>query len=296
MNIVERLNELKRLSPDKQIEQIKKLKKDVTDRDIVKLRSLVESISPPWFKNAIQQIIIDRTLPEPIKRKEEPIEDDVAYNIEEIKSIAVAESIGHIIHELDPIIGSLDLAARREVNDFDNSTLKGEIERLFELMDSFVGWQKAEQSPNYKDVNIYRLVLEEVDRVKDHANVEFIFNISQSLNFELDNSLTRFIVSNALRNAIESVDSVTGREIKPIIINAGVTDTFFWMSLIDDGIGLPAEQSIIFQSRYTTKPGNRGFGLSIVSKAIKSMKGDWKLQNSTLSGAEFYFEIPQRKS
>jgi len=298
MNIIEYLNELKTLNPERLIESLKTLKAKASSNELIEIKSLAENISPPWFKNAILSIVINQNedVPQAPLSGEDNIDYDSTYNIEEIKSEAVAESIGQIIHELDPIIGSLDMAARREVSDFDSSSIKIEIERLLDLIDVFSDWQKAEQTPSFEMISVYELVLAEVDRVRSQSSVDFTLNISQELTASLDKSLTCFIISNALRNAVESSNSITLREKKSILINAGKTDSHFWLSIIDDGIGLQAEQEILFKSRYTTKAGNSGFGLTIVSKAIKSMGGTWGLKNSTPMGAEFYFDIPSKEN
>lgn len=73
----------------------------------------------------------------------------------------------------------------------------------------------------------------------------------------------------------------------PIVVSAGITNKCFWLSIIDDGVGLPSDHDVLYKSRYTTKPGNRGLGLAIIGKAIHSLKGDWELKKSKLGVQNF---------
>jgi signal transduction histidine kinase len=300
MNIIQEIASLSGMRPDKQLEKIKEIKTLATKEELAELLNIAETVNPPWIRNALLNIVKQRsneTAPkETTKSQEIRTTEDEAYDLDALKSEAIAESIGQIIHELDPVVGSLDVIARREVVDFENSEIKDELERLVELLDTFSEWQKAEQSPKYKEINIYELVNAEVERFRPKSKVDFTVNISSTLTFELDKSLTLFVISNALRNAVESSNIETLRIKNPILIIAGVTDSDFWLTVIDDGLGLQADQEVLYKSHYTTKAGNRGLGLTVVGKAIASMKGSWKLSNSTPSGAQFHFNIPKRKS
>lgn len=295
MNAQEIIESLKLLPPVEQIKKIKKLRGTVDSDTKKQILAIAETINPPWFKNALLKSMKEET--GEVKPKvfvSDNVED--AYNVQEIKSEAVAESVGHILHELHPIIGSLELAANRELPSYSSSTTKAEIERLQDLLDMFAAWRKAEQKPNYKVLSINKVVTEEVERAKEKSsNVDFDVMIPPDLSFELDNSLIRTVVSNAMRNAVESSNQVVGRDPSPIIIRADCTDRHFWLSIIDNGVGLSNPESTLVKSRFTTKPGNSGFGLAIVDKSIKSMGGTWRIQNSaTNDGAEFYIEIPRR--
>ncbi|KJF93404.1 hypothetical protein UB33_05730 [Photobacterium angustum] len=293
MTIFDIINEIKGLTPEAQHEQFKKLKTSLSKQELRQIADEAHTIDPPWFRNALLKAIELRT-PILVDEAQPEVKGDVAYNIEEIRSEAVAESIGQIVHELSPIIGSLELSAARELQSYDNSRTKREIGRLQEMVEMFSAWRRAEQRPNYRKVNVYSLVYDEVQRGCDKApDIEIVVNIDDDLSFDLDCSLTQTIISNALRNAIESTKQVLHRSPRGILVSSGLTDTHFWLSVIDDGIGLPESEEVLLKSRYTTKVGNTGLGLSIVNKSISSMNGTWNLKNSLPNGAEFYFEIPR---
>jgi signal transduction histidine kinase len=216
-------------------------------------------------------------------------------DIEFIKSEATSDSIGQVLHELDPIIGSINLAAQKETENFANSKLKIELDRLDDVLVTFENWRKVEQAPNYRQVNVFEIVNKEVNSEFESVPVGIIANISKELIFELDPAMFRIIVSNALRNAIESSNEISLRDKEPIVINAGTTDTHFWLTIIDDGPGLRDAQEVLHKSRYSTKPGNEGLGLAIIEKAVKSLNGKWELSNAKVKGAEFYLQIPIKR-
>lgn len=285
---------LRVLPPNEQLDKLKLLSTTESGETKKKILAIAETINPPWFKYALLQ-----ALKEDAYQVDSEVlissQSEDAYNVREIKSAAVAESVGHIIHELQPIIGSLELAATKELPDYKSSNTKNEVERLQDLLDMFAAWRKAEQMPNYKLLDINKVISEEVERANTKKNcVEFDISLPFDLSFELDNSLIRTVISNGLRNAVESSNQVVGRDVAPIVIRSDCTDRNFWLSIIDNGVGLSSPESTLVKNRFTTKPGNSGFGLAIVAKSVESMQGTWKLQNSATDGAEFYIEIPRR--
>ncbi|EJE8512670.1 ATP-binding protein [Vibrio parahaemolyticus] len=285
---------LRTLPPDEQLDKIKHLSTTESVETKKKILAIAETINPPWFKNALLQALKEEAYQVDPKVLTSNDSEDV-YNVREIRSAAVAESVGHIIHELQPIIGSLELAATKELPDYKSSNTRNEVERLQDLLDLFAAWRKAEQKPNYKLLDLNKVINEEVDRANAKNNgVEFDVSLPSDLSFELDNSLIRTVISNGLRNAVESSNQVVGRDVAPIVIRSDCTDRNFWLSIIDNGVGLSSSESTLVKNRFTTKPGNSGFGLAIVDKSVESMQGTWKLQNSATNGAVFYIEIPRR--
>ena len=78
----------------------------------------------------------------------------------------------------------------------------------------------------------------------------------------------------------------------PIYINGGFTDRDLWLSIIDNGSGLKDSQELMSTSRFSTKPGNKGFGLAILNKAVRALDGKWELKNGAIRGSEFHLELP----
>ncbi len=214
-----------------------------------------------------------------------------AADVEAIQSAAIDDSIGQILHEIEPLIGNLKVVARDEVRDFDNSKLRAEFNRLDDLLETFEDWRRVEQTPRYREEDIFRLV-SQIAEDQQFSDVGVRVHVPDSLSMSTDRTLLRIIFSNALRNAVESTRNAEVDRRQPVVIAANATTDGMWASVLDRGIGLPAEEDVLLRSRQSTKPGHRGMGLVIVDKAVSALKGSWDLKNGSGGGAEFYFEIP----
>tara|TARA_R110002049_G_scaffold297185_1_gene485996 strand:- start:1806 stop:2693 length:888 start_codon:yes stop_codon:yes gene_type:complete len=292
MDLEKLLIELKSLSPDKQIESLKALRETATPKEKQSIHLAADQAGQPWLRNAL----LDIANSDKVKVTGEiktPSSDDI-FDKDAVKSEAVSESIGQMIHELDPIIGSIRVFAEKEITNFSQSRTKYELEKLNEVLETFEDWRKVEQSPVFREVNVFDEISKEVDRISPKSKVDIQIDFPKSLVYVLSPALLRIIISNALRNAVESSNQTTAREKHPIIVRGSSTDNSIWFSIIDDGLGLQNKTEELLKSRHTTKPGNRGLGLAIIEKAVNSMGGQWKLSNSKPYGAELYFEVPRR--
>jgi signal transduction histidine kinase len=295
MDIEILLTELKTLSPEKQIIKLKMLKATSTAEQLEIIERAAEGVGQPWLSNALLNIVNSRK--EKKHSQELPIEiiDSIdTIDTASIKSEAVSESIGQVLHELEPIIGSINVFVKKEILNFNESKTKYELEKLNEVLETFEDWRRVEQSPKYKEINVYNVIKEEVVRISPKSSVDINLDISQDLVYFLAPSLLRIIVSNALRNSVESCNQPTVRDKSSIVIRGSATNKSIWFCIIDDGLGLQNKSEVLLKSRHTTKVGNRGLGLAIIEKAISSMGGEWKLSNSKPNGAELYFEIPKK--
>lgn len=292
MDINSLLMELKNLRPDKQIEKLKEIERNVAPEKIATIEAAAREANQPWLSSALQDIVSSSK--QGPSKPLESYDEEGANDFNAIRSEAVSDSIGQILHELEPIVGSIKLLAKTEVREFDSSRIKYELMLLDELLETFENWRRVEQPPNYQEANIYDIIEKEWSRLKPKSTVDLTINVSKELTFNLDPSLFRIVCSNALRNSIEACKEPTIREKKPLLINSNTTNSSLWLSIIDDGIGLQGKSEELMKSRFTTKPGNQGLGLALVDKAIKLMNGKWGLANSKTGGAEFSFEIPKK--
>lgn len=293
MNLHSLLQELKSLSPEKQIAKLKALKGSATTKQLAIIEQAAEDATQPWVRSALLDIISSRKkitiAPEP------SIEQIDAFDIIALKSEAVSDSIGQVLHELEPIIGSINLLIKKEIPNYIESGTKYELEKLNEIMETFEDWRKVEQTPHYKKCDVHKIIQKEIDRIKPKSSVDIVLEISPELVYGLDPSLLRIIISNALRNSVESSNQPTLRIKKPIVIKGSSTNNSIWICIIDNGLGLQNTSEVLLKSRHTTKPGNKGLGLAIIEKAVIAMNGEWQLSNSTPCGAELYFEIPKKE-
>lgn len=232
-----------------------------------------------------------------VKRRELPApparfdSQDSGLDIEAIQSAAIDDSIGKILHEIEPAIGAIKIIASEEIDDYINSETVKEFKKLDDLLATFEDWRKVEQSARLRKENIYEIVL---DVVGVSADINVSLKMDKDLTFSTDRSLIRIVFSNAIRNAKESCEMLDTDEKPEIVVSGGVSDKGLWASVVDQGIGLPAGQATVLRNRQSTKPGHRGMGLPLIHKAVTVLGGSWELKESAASGAAFYFEIPRR--
>lgn len=293
MNLDKLLIELKGLSPDKQIESLKALRETATPNEKELIQLAAEDAGQPWLKSALLDIANSDKVQ--VKSEVQRSNPDDIFDKEALKSEAVSDSIGQMIHELDPIIGSIRVFAKKEIANFAQSKTKHELEKLDEVINTFEDWRKVEQSPVFREVNVFEVISKEVDRITPKSEVHIQIDVPKDLVYVLSPALLGIIISNALRNAVESSNQKSIREKHPIIIRGSSTNNSIWFSIIDDGLGLENKTEVLLKSRHTTKPGNRGLGLAIIEKAVSSMRGEWNLRSSKPHGAELFFEIPKRE-
>jgi signal transduction histidine kinase len=98
------------------------------------------------------------------------------------------------------------------------------------------------------------------------------------------------VVANLIQNAAQSCNG----ERDPIIrVEAGADETGAWLSVTDDGPGVPAHLSErIFEPFFTTRAKGTGLGLSLVKRAVEAHGGQIVLETGEGAGARFLIRLP----
>jgi PAS domain S-box-containing protein len=109
---------------------------------------------------------------------------------------------------------------------------------------------------------------------------------------QLPGALLRQAVYNLVQNAVEA--SPAGGV---VAVRAWRADHTFWLSVMDQGPGVPEEiRNRIFEPFMTTKSGIRtsgmGLGLALVKRSVQALGGRIELNNPEGGGAEFRIAIP----
>jgi PAS domain S-box-containing protein len=101
------------------------------------------------------------------------------------------------------------------------------------------------------------------------------------------------VLLNLLINAMEAMNSVSGRARELVIRTRNLDGGSVHITVVDSGIGLDAStMSRIFEPFYTTKASGMGMGLSISRSIVQSHGGRlWATPNEG-SGTTFHFVLP----
>lgn len=187
---------------------------------------------------------------------------------------ALETTASQLIHEIEPLLGSLRLAAEAEVENFDASATRRSLDRLNEFLAALSRLRRAASAPRTEEFSLDEIVHQCVQDMHVPDGVQVQKAGPQPCIVEGDSSLILLSLANGLRNSIEATVAVPGDTARlPIAVSWGTTDVDYWISIVDAGIGFKGNIQRAFDFGTTTKSGHLGMGLAIASQAMASMAG-----------------------
>lgn len=258
----------------------------------------------------------------PIKNSEDEVEEIILVirNISNLKEIEKAKSefVSIASHELRTpltvVNGYLSLLLNGDLGDFKNETSRrnlrsvllkaaNETERLTRLVSDLLDVSRIEEkriSLDKKIVNIEELILEVVEEVHNLAFEKKIAIVSSCKNNQQEHLVMcdRTKIFQALLNLVDNSIKYTQEGGKIQIIN-WLENSQLFISIKDDGVGIPKQlQPIIFE-KFQQAPGSylkensgTGLGLFIVKSLVELHGGDLKLESDVGKGTTFTFNLP----
>jgi C4-dicarboxylate-specific signal transduction histidine kinase len=110
----------------------------------------------------------------------------------------------------------------------------------------------------------------------------------------VDTRALQHVAMNLLANALDALEGIDNPSLK--IRGEAIGERVF-LSLIDNGCGMPAELvENAFKPFFTTKPHGTGLGLVISKKMLAQMNCDIKLQSMQGMGTTMTLGMPKSKS
>lgn len=216
---------------------------------------------------------------------DDPIPDEVR---KQIRADAIEWVAGLVLHEIGPQIGLLASIISQEVPNYEDSASKLRVEKLQDIFDGIESLKKATSTPQPVEMDLASFIRDLVEIEREDRNIEASFVGAQPMVIVCDRGLLALALCNGIKNAIEAAASVSSNTRTPmIIVSWGQTDIDYWITVIDNGPGVPQNSSRSFNLGETTKPGHLGFGLSIARQAIETMHGTIELRNSGADGAAY---------
>ena len=214
----------------------------------------------------------------------------------QVYAAALEEAASQLIHEVEPLLGALRLAAEREVADFDASNSRKHLDRLDELLEAFSRLRRAASAPKIEEFSLDEVVQRCIQEINIPEGVLIQKAGIQPCVVEGDNTLISLCISNGLRNAIEATCAAGGDlQSLPITIAWGHTDVDCWVSIVDIGIGFKGNLQRAFEMGTTTKSGHLGMGLAIANQALASLSGQLLLIPNP-RGVRFEMRWPRQET
>jgi signal transduction histidine kinase len=187
---------------------------------------------------------------------------------------ALETAASQLIHEIEPILGTLRLAAEGEIQNFELSNTSRNLNRLDDLLSAFSRLRRAASAPKTEDFSLDEAIQRCIQETQIPDGIHIQKAGPQQCIVVGDSSLVTLCLSNGLRNAIEATMAL-GADAKkpPIAVAWGQTDIDYWISIVDSGVGYKGNLLRAFEMGTTTKQGHLGMGLAIAHQALGSMGG-----------------------
>ncbi|TCW42925.1 histidine kinase/DNA gyrase B/HSP90-like ATPase [Phytobacter diazotrophicus] len=265
---------------------VRELESLALETDIQELLQIKASESDTYLIRGIERLIQNLHSDNYV----EDTEPDVIP--QEVKKKLRAEAIewvaGLLLHEIGSKIGLLASTISNELPNYAISRTKTRIEHLQDVFDGIGELKKATSLPHPIDMDLPTFLKDIVELEMTDKDIDVSFVGRSPLVIFCDRGLLRLALCNGIKNALEAAISLSNEERRAsIVISWGQTDRDTWISVIDNGPGLPGNSASSFNLGETSKSGHLGFGLGIASQAIETLHGKVELRNSESEGAVF---------
>ena len=217
------------------------------------------------------------------------IQVDEATDVERkryLKAEAIDEFSGILLHELAPKLGILEATLNTEFHSFDSSQSKKCISNLMQVFNAIEQLRISASAPDSKEIDLAQLI-KNILTEEVQGTIRVNLEGSQPYIIKTDPALLSLAISNGIRNSSESINTLTNMsDDKSITVSWGGSDQEFWVSIIDEGIGVRGNPNEAFTIGNTNKTGHTGFGMGIMRQAIDSLGGTVELSNIESGGAK----------
>ena len=243
--------------------------------------------------------------------------DDVTQLVSAQRAAAWGDVAQRIAHEIKNPLTPIRLSAERIKRKFmplvdrESDTLADMTEvivrqtnDLSRIVDEFSKFARMPE-PEKQSEDIIKVVNSAIS-LQQSGFPEILFKrniVEGPIMFELDATMISQVLINLLKNAGESIESRQNKD-ESSEVNGQIDiivkrhDTFLEVSVVDNGVGLPADRARLFEPYVTTRENGTGLGLAIVKKIIEEHGGTFRLEdapkykNSNNVGAAAIIELP----
>ncbi|ODT90813.1 MAG: hypothetical protein ABS86_03315 [Sphingobium sp. SCN 64-10] len=231
-----------------------------------------------WVRSALRRALQKVRPDMPAATAAEASELTAVYAAQ-IYSDALETTAAQIIHEIEPILGSLRLSAEADVPSFEASDTARGLDRLDALVASLSRLRRAASAPKVEELALDRCIYAWVEEEAAGKPVRVLRAGPQDCTVEGDKGLICLSFVNGLRNAIDATKALETENDKypDITVNWGATDIDAWVAIVDSGVGFRGNVARAFDIGSTTKAGHLGMGLATAQQAMTSMDGSVRL-------------------
>lgn len=212
-------------------------------------------------------------------------------------------AVAKISHDLRNILTTAQLFADRMEDSADPAVkraapkLVNSISRAVNLCESTLTFGKAEEPPPALDrISVARLVHDAVDSERlatGDYDISFSEDVPAGLVMRADAEQLYRVLTNLIRNARQAIVA-TGKP-GEISVQAGETDTEWFIRITDTGPGLPkkAQEHLFTAFQGGTRKDGTGLGLVIAAELVRGHGGRLELVRTDDTGTVFALRLPK---
>jgi signal transduction histidine kinase len=221
-------------------------------------------------------------------------EDQPQIAARESAALAVEDTAKKVVHQVGRLLTFLADAAETETPNYAESRTYTIIQRMDRLIRAIERLGNAASAPVVMEFDLSALMSEVIAAESDRTNVEVVQAGDHSPLLVLgDEGHIDHALTSGVRNAIEASLAVSEETPPRVIVNAGETDTDYWVVVLDRGIGLPPASQNAKEFGVSTKIGHDGTGLAIADLAIAILGGELTLSPRDGGGVQFEISWPK---
>lgn len=264
--------------PRERLEAARHLAEHADDKQVQLIENALAVETVAWVTSALKRAL-QRARPTgeaPAMQERSELSPDQTA---QIYSDALETTAKQIIHEIEPILGTLRLSAEAEIAEFDKSDTKRGLERMEALVAGLARLRQAASAPKVEEFALDQCVFAWVAEEATQKPVSILRAGPQETIVDGDKGLVALAFVNGLRNAIDATLTlpVENERYPEITVNWGVTDIDIWIAIVDGGIGFRGNLARAFEIGSTTKAGHLGMGLATAQQAMTSLGGSVRL-------------------
>lgn len=201
------------------------------------------------------------------------------------------QMLAGVSHDLRTPLTRMKLQASMMPDGEDKTDLLSDIEEMEKMLDGYLSFVSGEGGEKSSFVDMNEMILSIINKFRNKDAL-----IRYSTNDQVSAIQGR---EQALKRALTNVISNAFRYGKTIAVNLESNDKKLWVTIDDDGPGIPADKrEDVFKAFYrlegsrNKETGGVGLGLSISKDVITSHGGNIELGDSPLGGLRVMINIP----
>jgi signal transduction histidine kinase len=223
-----------------------------------------------WTQRALERVLA-RTRDGAVFTQSTQADPD-EHDLEGVQAQALQLATKQVLHEVRPAIQAVETANRLNLGeDFAGSATEAALTRLTELLAALQQLGDAASAPRIQQFDLTEIITSLLSTVES-GPVTVTVARTDAVLVAGDSALISLALSNLVRNALEASREGDGS----VIVNWARREGEAWISVLDNGVGLPEDAlSAATEVGTTTKgeQGHFGLGLPISLRAIESLSG-----------------------